>query len=59
MFSYFCQLTSSTNYEYIRSTIKDLIPLEKNNLLDKKVKNLYLQIINLLMDNNELGDLNV
>ena len=51
--------TSSTNYEYIRSTIKDLIPLEKNNLLDKKVKNLYLQIINLLMDNNELGDLNV
>lgn len=48
-----------TNYENIRSIIKDLIQLEKNDLLDKKVKNLYLQAINLLADHNQLEDLDV
>ena len=47
------------NYENIRSIVKDLIQLEKNDLLDKKVKNLYLQAINLLADHNQLEDLNV
>jgi predicted ATP-dependent endonuclease of OLD family len=47
------------NYENIRSIIKGLAPLEKNDVLDKKVKNLYLQAINLLLDNNQLGDLDV
>ena len=50
---------SPTNYDSIRSVIKHLNPLEKNDLLDKKVKNLYLQAINLLIDNNELEDLDV
>lgn len=48
-----------TNYEYIRSLIKELIPLEQNDLLDKKLKNLYLQAINLLSDHNQLEDLDV
>lgn len=48
-----------TNYEYIRSVIKELIPLEQNNLLDKKLKNIYLQAINLLSDHNQLEDLDV
>lgn len=48
-----------TNYEYIRSLIKKLIPLEQNDLLDKKLKNLYLQAINLLADHNQLEDLDV
>lgn len=48
-----------TNYEYIRSLIKELIPLEQNDLLDKKLKNIYLQAINLLSDHNQLEDLDV
>jgi len=48
-----------TNYEYIRSLIKELIPLEQNDLLDKKLKNLYLQAINLLSDHNQLEDLDI
>ncbi len=48
-----------TNYEYIRSLIKELIPLEQNDLLDKKLKNLYLQAINLLSDHNQLEGLDV
>ncbi|MFL9575079.1 AAA family ATPase, partial [Acinetobacter baumannii] len=47
------------NYDSIRLIIKDLIPLKKNDQLDKKVENLYLQAVNLLIDNNELGDLDV
>lgn len=47
------------NYENIRSIIKNLSELEKNNLLDKKLKNLYLQAINLLADNNQLEGLDV
>lgn len=50
---------SSINYDNIRSIVKDLIQLEKNNLLDKKLKNLYLQAINLLADHNQLEDLDV
>lgn len=50
---------SPINFELLRSVIKDLIPLEKNDLLDKKVKNFYLQAINLLIDNNELENLDV
>ena len=47
------------NFEAIRIIIKKLKPLEDNNVLNKKVKNLYLQAINLLADQNELGDLDV
>lgn len=47
------------NYEKIRSIVKNLIELEKNDLLDKSLKNLYLQAINLLADNNQLEDLDV
>ena len=47
------------NYENIRSIIKNLSELEKNKLLDKKLKNLYLQGINLLADNNQLEGLDV
>ena len=50
---------NSTNYENIRSVVKDLLPLDKKNLLDKQVKNLYLQAINLLADHNQLEDLDV
>ncbi|MCE6236886.1 AAA family ATPase [Acinetobacter pittii] len=50
---------SPTNFSYIRSIIEDLIPLEKNDQLDRNVKNLYLQAINLLIDNNELENLDV
>lgn len=50
---------SSINFDAIRVIIKKLKPLEENNVLDKKVKNLYLQAINILIDNNELGDLDV
>lgn len=48
-----------SNYENIRSIVKNLIELEKNDLLDKSLKNLYLQAINLLADHNELEDLDV
>ena len=48
-----------SNYENIRSIVKSLIELEKNDLLDKNLKNLYLQAINLLADNNQLEDLDV
>ncbi|KQQ69625.1 AAA family ATPase [Acinetobacter sp. Leaf130] len=48
-----------TKYDNIRSTVKDLIELERNDLLDKKLKNLYLQAINLLADHNQLEDLDV
>ena len=48
-----------SNFVSIREIIKNLAPLEKNNQLDRRVKNLYLQAINLLIDNNELEDLNV
>lgn len=48
-----------SNYEKIRSTVKNLVELEKNDLLNKSLKNLYLQAINLLADNNELEDLDV
>ncbi|ENU20669.1 hypothetical protein F994_00896 [Acinetobacter bohemicus ANC 3994] len=48
-----------SNYENIRSIVKSLIELEKNDLLDKSLKNLYLQAINLLADNNQLEDLDV
>ena len=47
------------NYDSIRSNIKDLISLDKNGQLDKKVKNLYLQAINLLADHNQLEGLDV
>lgn len=47
------------NFEAIRIIIKKLKPLEDNNVLNKKVKNLYIQAINLLADQNELGDLDV
>ncbi|PTV49866.1 AAA family ATPase [Acinetobacter pittii] len=50
---------SPTNFSNIRSIIEDLIPLEKNDQLDRSVKNLYLQAINLLIDNNELENLDV
>ncbi|HFF5432336.1 AAA family ATPase [Acinetobacter baumannii] len=49
----------SINYDNIRSIVKDLIQLERNGLLDKKLKNLYLQAINLLADHNQLEDLDV
>ena len=49
----------SFNFSEIRTTIENLIPLDKNNVLDKKVRNIYLQAINLLADYNELGDLDV
>lgn len=49
----------SINYDNIRSIIKGLIRLERNGLLDKKLKNLYLQAINLLADHNQLEDLDV
>ena len=48
-----------SNYENIRSIVKSLIELEKNDLLDKSLKNLYLQAINLLADKNQLEDLDV
>lgn len=48
-----------SNYENIRSIVKKLIELEKNNLLDRSLKNLYLQAVNLLADNNQLEDLDV
>ncbi|MEG0451416.1 MAG: hypothetical protein RR595_16350, partial [Lysinibacillus sp.] len=48
-----------SNYENIRSIVKNLIKLEKNNLLDRSLKNLYLQAVNLLADNNQLEDLDV
>lgn len=48
-----------SNYENIRSIVKNLIELEKNNLLDRSLKNLYLQAVNLLADNNQLEDLDV
>lgn len=47
------------DFEAIRIIIKKLKPLEDNDVLNKKVKNLYLQAINLLADQNELGDLDV
>jgi predicted ATP-binding protein involved in virulence len=49
----------SINYDNIRSIVKGLIQLERNGLLDKKLKNLYLQAINLLADHNQLEDLDV
>lgn len=48
-----------TNFEAIRSIIKKLIPLEENDKLDKKLRNLYLQAVNLLLDHDELEDLDV
>ncbi|MDR6630470.1 putative ATP-binding protein involved in virulence [Acinetobacter lwoffii] len=54
------QLTENpSNYEEIRLIVKNLVELEKNDLLDKSLKNLYLQAINLLADNNQLEDLDV
>lgn len=50
---------NSIDYENIRSAIKDLILLERNGLLDKKLKNLYLQAVNVLADHNQLEDLDV
>ncbi|MEQ1122196.1 MULTISPECIES: AAA family ATPase [Acinetobacter] len=50
---------NSINYDNIRSIVKGLIQLERNGLLDKKLKNLYLQAINLLADHNQLEDLDV
>ncbi|WP_180027970.1 AAA family ATPase [Acinetobacter sp. YH16032] len=47
------------NYVEIRSVVKNLVELEKNDLLDKSLKNIYLQAINLLADNNQLEDLDV
>lgn len=47
------------NFEEIRVIIKELKPLERSDVLDKKIKNLYLQAINILEDNNELEDLDV
>lgn len=54
-----CLNETPTNFVAIRSIIKKLIPLEKNDQLDKKIKNLYLQAINLLADHNQLEDLDV
>ncbi|WP_010113080.1 AAA family ATPase [Acinetobacter sp. P8-3-8] len=48
-----------TNFVAIRSIIKKLIPLEENDKLDKKLRNLYLQAVNLLLDHDELEDLDV
>lgn len=50
---------SPINFTEIRTTVNKLIPLEKDNFLNKKVRNLYLQAINLLIDYDELGDLDV
>ena len=50
---------SPNNYVKIRSIVKNLVELEKNDLLDKSLKNLYLQAINLLADNDQLEDLDV
>ncbi|NLP55900.1 AAA family ATPase [Acinetobacter baumannii] len=50
---------SPINYDSIRLIIKNLIPLKQKDLLDKSVKNLYLQAINLLADNNQLENLDV
>ncbi|HGN0870107.1 TPA: AAA family ATPase [Providencia alcalifaciens] len=47
------------NFSEIRTTIEKLIPLDNNNVLDKKLKNIYLQAINLLADYDELGELDV
>jgi predicted ATP-binding protein involved in virulence len=52
-------IENPSNYEKIRSIVKNLVELEKNDLLDKSLKNLYLQAINLLADNNQLEDLDV
>ncbi|EUD12476.1 AAA family ATPase [Providencia alcalifaciens] len=49
----------SFNFSEIRTTIKKLTPLDKNNVLDKRVRNIYLQAINLLADYDELGELDV
>lgn len=48
-----------TNFVAIKSIIKKLIPLEENDKLDKKLRNLYLQAVNLLLDNDQLEDLDV
>lgn len=48
-----------TNFLAIKSIIKELIPLEENNKLDKKLRNLYLQAVNLLLDHDQLEDLDV
>lgn len=47
------------NFEAIRAIVKELKPLETTDVLDKKIKNLYLQAINILADYNELEDLDV
>ena len=47
------------NFEAIRAIVKELKPLETTDVLDKKIKNLYLQAINILADHNELEDLDV
>lgn len=47
------------NFRELRDFITILQPLEKKNALDKKSRNLYLQIVNLLADNNQLDDLDV
>ena len=47
------------NFEAIRAIVKELKPLETTDVLDKKIKNLYLQAINMLSDHNELEDLDV
>lgn len=47
-------IENPSNYEKIRSIVKNLVELEKNDLLDKSLKNLYLQAINLLADNKSL-----
>jgi predicted ATP-dependent endonuclease of OLD family len=52
-------IDNPSSYVEIRSIIKNLVKLEKNDLLDKSLKNIYLQAINLLADNNQLEDLDV
>ena len=47
------------NFEAIRAIVKELKPLETTDVLDKKIKNLYLQAINILADHDELEDLDV
>lgn len=47
------------NFKEIRAIVKELRPLETTDVLDKKIKNLYLQAINILADHNELEDLDV
>lgn len=48
-----------TDFEALRSIVKRLIPLEENEKLDQKLRNFYLQAVNLLLDHGELEDLDV